>query len=207
MSYGDRISKFMKEIGNADRIFIVLSDKYLKSTYCMSELLDAWINCKENEEEFVRRTRVFVLDCAKIGTPKERAHYAIYWREKFNELEELIKTEGHDMLAHEDLVDHARIRRFVYEIPNILKLVQDVLRPRSFDEFTKYSSTTRRSEAHAGAAFSCCAIFRTVRVGSTPHSVVDHRVGSRTYRSASTALAYLGEICAIANSRIPEVGS
>ena len=33
MSYGDRISKFMKEIGRGDRIFIVLSDKYLRSTF------------------------------------------------------------------------------------------------------------------------------------------------------------------------------
>ena len=138
MSYGDRISKFMKEIGRGNRIFIVLSDKYLKSTYCMSELLEAWINCKENEEEFVDRTRVFVLDSAKIGTPKERAQYAIYWREKFKELEELIKTEGPEVVAAEDLVDHGRMRRFVYETPNILKLVQDVLRPRSFDEFVKY---------------------------------------------------------------------
>ena len=31
----------------------------------MNELLDAWINCKENEEEFVARTRVFVLDSAE----------------------------------------------------------------------------------------------------------------------------------------------
>ena len=30
------------------------------------------------------------------------------------------------------------MRRFVYETPNILKLVQDALRPRSFDEFVKY---------------------------------------------------------------------
>ena len=91
MSYGDRISKFMKPRSRTgDRIFIVLSDKYLKSAYCMSELLDVWSNCRENEDEFVARTRVFVLDFAKIGTPKERAQYAIYWREKFKELEELI---------------------------------------------------------------------------------------------------------------------
>ena len=52
----------------------------------MSELLDTWINCKENEEEFVARTRVFVLDAHKIGRPKERLHYAKYWREKFQEI-------------------------------------------------------------------------------------------------------------------------
>ena len=137
MSYGDRISKFMKEIGKGDRIFIVLSDKYLKSPYCMSELLDAWINCKENEDEFVRRTRVFVLECATIATPKERIHYAKYWREKFQELDELVKTEG-DLLAVQDHVDHGRMRRFVYETANILQLVQDTLRPTSFEAFVKY---------------------------------------------------------------------
>ena len=40
MRYGDRISKFMSRIARGDRIFVVLSDKYLKSAYCMHELLD-----------------------------------------------------------------------------------------------------------------------------------------------------------------------
>ena len=45
MRYGDRISKFMSRIAHGNRIFIVLSDKYLKSAYCMHELLDVWRNC------------------------------------------------------------------------------------------------------------------------------------------------------------------
>ena len=40
MRYGDRISKFMKPHRSGDRIFVFLSDKYLKSAYCMNELLD-----------------------------------------------------------------------------------------------------------------------------------------------------------------------
>jgi len=62
----------------------------------------------------------------------------VYWREKFKELEELIKTEGYDVLAPEDLIDHSRMRRFVYDTASILRLVKDVLRPRDFDEFVKY---------------------------------------------------------------------
>ena len=69
MRYGDRISKFMSRIAHGDRIFIVLSDKYLKSAYCMHELFDVWRNCREDDAEFIERTRVYVLPCAKIETP------------------------------------------------------------------------------------------------------------------------------------------
>ena len=41
---GDSISKFMQRIGRADRVFIVLSEKYLKSPYCMFELFEIWRN-------------------------------------------------------------------------------------------------------------------------------------------------------------------
>lgn len=36
---GEGISKFMGRIGQADRVFVVLSDKYLKSPYCMTEFV------------------------------------------------------------------------------------------------------------------------------------------------------------------------
>jgi hypothetical protein len=31
------------------RVCIVLSNKYLKSTYCMHELFDVWRNCREDD--------------------------------------------------------------------------------------------------------------------------------------------------------------
>ena len=61
MRYGDRISKFMSRIAGGDRIFVVLSDKYLKSAYCMHELLDVWRNCREDDAEFIKRTRAYEL--------------------------------------------------------------------------------------------------------------------------------------------------
>jgi hypothetical protein len=35
---GELISGFMKRIGLADHVIVVLSDKYLRSPYCMTEL-------------------------------------------------------------------------------------------------------------------------------------------------------------------------
>ena len=71
MRYGDRISKFMSRIADGDRIFIVLSDKYLKSAYCMHELYEVWRNCSEDDAEFIDRTRIYVLPCAKIKTRRD----------------------------------------------------------------------------------------------------------------------------------------
>jgi internalin A len=68
MQPGDRISKFMERIGRGDRVLIVLSDKYIKSTYCMTELFEVWRNCREEDSAFIARTRVYVTPCANIGT-------------------------------------------------------------------------------------------------------------------------------------------
>ena len=54
MRIGDRISTFMDRIGKGavnGRVCIVLSDKYLKSPYCMHELFDVWRNCREDMRE------------------------------------------------------------------------------------------------------------------------------------------------------------
>jgi internalin A len=39
MRTGDQISVFMKRIGRGDHVIVVLSDKYLRSPYCMAELI------------------------------------------------------------------------------------------------------------------------------------------------------------------------
>ena len=138
MRHGDRISKFMSRIARGDRIFIVLSDKYLKSAYCMHELFDVWRNCREDEAEFIARTRLFVLDCAKIKTAQGRAQYVIYWRKKFEEMQALVKEYGQLVLSDADNAEYRLMTRFANETANILHLVQDVLRPRTFEEFETY---------------------------------------------------------------------
>ena len=40
LGLGDRFSRFMQRLGSGDRVFVILSDKYLKSPNCMYELLE-----------------------------------------------------------------------------------------------------------------------------------------------------------------------
>ena len=138
MRPGDRISKFMERIGRGDRVFVFLSDKYLKSTYCMSELFDVWRNCREEDSAFIKRTRIYVLPCAKIATLPERTQYVLHWRAKFDEMDALVKAYGPGILAAADLTDYRRMETFVGKTPDMLRLVQDVLRPRKFEEFVEY---------------------------------------------------------------------
>jgi internalin A len=138
MSPGDRISKFMARLGRGNRVFIILSDKYLRSPYCMSELFDVWRNCREDDKEFIARTRVFVLPCARIRTPAMRAEYASYWLKTYDERRKDVKKYGQLSFSDEDNADYRRMSRFVNETANILKLVQDVLKPQDFDAFIEY---------------------------------------------------------------------
>jgi internalin A len=49
---GELISSFMKELGEGDRVFVFLGDKYLRSSYCMTELFELWNNSKHNKISF-----------------------------------------------------------------------------------------------------------------------------------------------------------
>ena len=52
LGLGERFSRFMQRLGAGNRVFVILSDKYLKSPNCMYELLEIWRNSKMADEEF-----------------------------------------------------------------------------------------------------------------------------------------------------------
>jgi internalin A len=138
MAAGDRISSFMRRLGEADRIFVVLSDKYLKSPFCMFELFEVWRNCRSEDEEFLRRIRVFTLPSAKIGTAVDRTLYAVHWKQEFGKLDALVKKHGVDILGERDAHQHRLMKKFANEIGDILWTMADVIKPRDFEEFVRY---------------------------------------------------------------------
>ena len=72
MRSGDLISGFMKRIGLADHVIVVLSDKYLRSPYCMTELHSIYQRSVGEKEDFLRRIIPLALDDARFSTPEER---------------------------------------------------------------------------------------------------------------------------------------
>jgi len=137
----------MLRLGRANRVFVVLSDKYLRSTFCMFELFEVWRNCRNEDDEFLRHIRVFTLPCAKIRTPVDRTLCAVYWREEWDKLNVLVKQHGYDILGERDAHQHRLMKKFANEIGDILWTVADILKPRDFDEFAKYGFSDRPPDA------------------------------------------------------------
>jgi len=81
IQYGDSISDYMQALGAGDGVIVILSDEYLKSHYCMSELLSI-----KNNQQF--RDRVFPVHLPDlvIDDPLVRCDYVDYWQAKLMEL-------------------------------------------------------------------------------------------------------------------------
>ena len=134
---GNSISKFMQRIGRADRVFIVLSDKYLKSPYCMFELFEIWRNNRADSALFAERIRAFTLPSTRIATFTDRNPYASYWDERHRELEDLIRRNP-SIVGEADFREFRLAAIFYRDVSDILAAIADILQPRDFDHLEKH---------------------------------------------------------------------
>lgn len=70
--YGDLIWTFMKTLGEADIVIVVLSAKYLRSHYCMAELHAIYRNARQEKWAFSDHIVPLAFSDACLGTPEER---------------------------------------------------------------------------------------------------------------------------------------
>ena len=132
MRYGDLISGFMKRIGLADHVIVVLSDKYLRSPYCVTELHYLYQRSLGEKEDFLRRIIPLRLADARFGTWRERLVYTKHWRAEFEEMELHFKD-----LAEADFRLYKAMQEWHNRIGDMLAYVNDKLVPHGFDEIVK----------------------------------------------------------------------
>ena len=137
MRVGDSLVQFMQRIGRADRVFVILSDKYLKSPFCMFELSEVWRNCRQEEEEFLGHIRVYTLPCARIWSVEERQAYARHWETRHEVLKTLMQ-ESTSTVGLADFQEFRLARNLYPNVSDILATVADVLQPRDFEDLVKY---------------------------------------------------------------------
>ena len=135
---GDRITPFMRRIGAGDRIFVILSEKYLRSPFCMFELCEIWRQSRGEEADFRRRVRVYALPDTKAGAPVERMRHAIYWKSQHDEIAAMIKQHGAEIVGDQDFERFRRMGDFYRHVPDILATMFDTVQPRSFEELERY---------------------------------------------------------------------
>jgi hypothetical protein len=118
LGFKGSISEFMREIGRAGAIVIVINDKYLKSPNCMFELTEIAAN-----KDFQDRVFPVVLSDADIYDPVNRIKYVQHWEQKLSALDEAMKSVSAANLQgfREEIDSYQTIRSTISELVFILK--------------------------------------------------------------------------------------
>jgi internalin A len=110
----------------------VISDKYLRSPYCMFEIYKLWQKCQGDADDLPQRLVPIVLPEVKIGNLRERVPYLEYWADQAESLEALIRNPKIRPSA-ESWEEVRLVREFAHHVDDILVFLQDVLMPRKLE--------------------------------------------------------------------------
>ncbi len=136
MAPGARISEFMDRLAAGDFIIVVVSDKYLRSAYCMYELFRIYRNCGSNPDRFLKRVVPLILPDARLGEVSERLSYARHWKDEKGKLEPLIKDDP-SIVGGEAFAKYRMIQEFSHNVSDVLEYLVDKLVPRDLERMAK----------------------------------------------------------------------
>ncbi|MGQ3050054.1 MAG: COR domain-containing protein [Niveispirillum sp.] len=135
---GGSIPNFMNRLRDGERVFVVLSDKYLRSPNCMYELAEIWDRSRKDPEKFLPRICLWTMPDAKIWTPADRAAYAVHWRDQYNNLNAIVQEQGEDILGPTDREALRNMRRFSTDVGEILATLANHIQPRTWAQILEH---------------------------------------------------------------------
>jgi internalin A len=153
---GDRISAFLRRLTRADLVVAVISDKYLRSAYCMYEIYKLWQGCQGEADDLLQRLVPIVLPEVRIANVGERATYLRHWAQEAREAEALVGDPDIILtLSGESLREVRLLREFAQHVDEILIFLADILMPRKLEvhldeDFQQVRDAIRRRIEAAG---------------------------------------------------------
>lgn len=130
MRAGGWISDFMREIGQAKHVVVVLSKKYLHSIYCMRELLYLYQISLGNKQAMMEKIIPVVLTDAAISTSKQRLDVVRHWERQLQELRGATTGLDPQSWGNTTIDELLLIADFVHRSSDMLAWCADVLMPR-----------------------------------------------------------------------------
>lgn len=131
--YGKVISDFMRRLGQGKLVVVVISDKYLKSPYCMYELLEIY-----EHGGFSGRIFPIVLPDASLHSFPDRLEYVRFWKREKGKIEDTIKEIGLDAFSADGSYREYDLyyRRVFNNIDKLTTLLADInsLTPELLEE-------------------------------------------------------------------------
>ena len=118
---GDKISRFMHDMASGERIYVFLSEAYLKSIFCMTELHGIWTRWESNEESFAKRVKVYMSDDIPSGDTTHMLAVRDHWLQKLEEFDKIPESDTTPRMRA--TID--RIKVFVDETYDVLDVIYD----------------------------------------------------------------------------------
>jgi len=94
LEYKGFISDFMKRIGKGKCIIIAISQKYVKSPYCMFELYEIARNSNFDKTQFRDKVIPVMVEFVDFTSPAVIEDHLLYWENEYKKWEELIKKRA-----------------------------------------------------------------------------------------------------------------
>lgn len=137
MRGGDSVERFAQEISRAKRIVAVISEKSLRSDFCMTqELFRAYRRCDYQRAEFQEKVIALVMDDAAplLKDPSAAVALAVHWRQELERRREELGLVDPDRLNRDEWDFLGLLGEMVPRLPGMLGALRDIVMKRGFDE-------------------------------------------------------------------------
>ncbi len=129
---GERISLFIDRLTRADLVVAVISDKYLRSPYCMYEIYRLWQRSQGDADLLAKCLVPIVLPEVRISNFRERRPYLQYWAAEAKDLEESIRDPA-IRPGSKSWAEVRLVRAFAQDVDDILVFLRDILMPMKLE--------------------------------------------------------------------------
>jgi predicted Rossmann-fold nucleotide-binding protein len=122
LALGNSINDFMREIGRGNYVIIVISDKYLRSEYCMFEAVEIMKYRNYGQQIFP-----IILSDANIYSHEGKLTYIKFWKEQYEKLKKLVDeiTDKEENFAMYEIL--AKFKEIADNIDDFIVFVSDKL--------------------------------------------------------------------------------
>ncbi|MDF0677034.1 MAG: COR domain-containing protein [Nitrospira sp.] len=132
MRPGDLISEFMDRLAEGDFVIVIISDKYLRSEYCMYELFRIYRNCAHKPDRFRKKVIPIILPDSNIDSTDNRLERAIYWTNEEAKLKLRVKNNL-EAVGPKPYTKFWSMGEFAHHTSDMLEELVDQLQPRDFE--------------------------------------------------------------------------